>query len=436
MLSDKPAGIVASLATDLSNLSLHENAAVLDVFCRKFKSQTLDKLEKKEGALTTLEGVLTVCDNAICAFEQSKLSQFDPLASDCSCQNRAAFVSLQAMRFLSDTHFQEKCASFKARVAEKLDTLRVEKGTYEALKKQKGAKTISQKFEDLMKVFDVEAPKEVIALCECFMLTKAKQIDRISTRCFGCLEKGVPTFKEKTDRRKIDELRGVSRTSQDTLIEDAKVRLSEFCCKFLQKQAQTLDAQLSSMLSGTNLKVLQGKYELPCFYTIKAALESSLALKVSLLVKVKKSQHLVENIDDPFDVAILFRKNDSGLLEPFFPTTADAIQPCFVVEGTRCGKSIERETPFEYTKRLLNFDIQKLFELNAAQHGQYTKQKDIDEDPSLCEEREKLKGLKMQAKIMGCSLKNQSLFCITHIFCDTIANQMRCITPFEPGVES
>ncbi len=434
--------VTDSLSEDFSKLSLNENVSVLDIFCRT-KNLQLDSFIKKENALLTFKGVLQICNTAIDAFERSEISKFDALVSDCACQNRTAFIAEQAMRFLKDIAFQESCISSKRFISEKLIDIEEKLRSVSAKKNQKGKKSKKPDRETFIKRFDVSIPKELVFLSQCFMLTKAKCIIRTTKKCFGCEEMRVFSFREETAPEQVEEMNGLSPSSIKVLLQDAKKSLSLFCCQFLQKKAKTLDPLWQIMLSERNLKLLQGRYELPCFYTVKTALESTLALKVSLLVKVKRSQHLVENFEDPFDVAILFRKNERGKLVPFFPTTEDEILPCFVVEGMRCGKSIQGETPIEYTKRLLNFDIQKIFELNTAQHSQYSDRKiqtdeifSVVEESSIQEEREKLKKLKVESLDLGCSLQNQSLFCITHIFCDTLQNQMKNIQLIQPEIES
>jgi hypothetical protein len=126
--------------------------------------------------------------------------------------------------------------------------------------------------------------------------------------------------------------------------------------------------------------------------------------------------------DEPYDVMLFYRAH-AGRFVPS-PATREDI-PAIVIEGMRSGAQLSAESVQSYVQRLIAWDLMELIDLNTAQHPQYTRDGSLHDVPLLQTEefksdKTRLLKLASRANQVGAALNNQSLFCISHIFCDRL----------------
>jgi hypothetical protein len=108
--------------------------------------------------------------------------------------------------------------------------------------------------------------------------------------------------------------------------------------------------------------------------------------------------------------------------------------PAVIIEGNCILK--EEEVPdFGRAKgELLKQGVMRVVLMNAAAHFQYPgtlkgKDKEFEEMLRPTGQLLQYQELKQAAGELGCTLENRSLFCIDHVFCDLVNNQIRQTEP-------
>lgn len=219
----------------------------------------------------------------------------------------------------------------------------------------------------------------------------------------------------------------------------AKQQLTDLSADFILDETEHLsDPSAYSYLQQTK-KIVNGKIELPDYYSLTSAFQVALEKKIPVLLKIKKCAHAhrYQEPGTPFDAA-MFLVPKKGRFKPIAPPEAGSKGPIIVVEAKRSGSAIQAESTQDYVQRLMhNFDFMHFCRLDGAQHKQYTSDDDaLDQMPSeviellqqpqQTEEAQKLDGFKKIAIESGCAFSNQSTLILSHIFADTMASQQEC----------
>lgn len=375
------------------------------------------EIEKKE-ILCITQLIYKAAKFAIQDLQKGKLESFDALVSDCACQIRAIFVATLAQKVQANgPMLQEYALRFDA----KLRALQADSAKMAA----KGDKAACLPYIEKAKL-DIAVPEEIAVITHAYLLTKTKNLytDKIKrTVCNDCREP-IQHLTEKTNVSKLGSLqKGVNDSNFAGIVEAAKVALSQSGARYLQ-QANVVEA----LSYPHNRRVIHGRIELPCIFTIQAMMKLALQNNIAILLKVRRAAHLLERADDPYDVEILYKPLIGGLPRTFPHNVGTLVQeyaeapvqgkvPVIVVEGQRCDKTIKDEPVEAYRKRLLHERIGDLIEMNGAAHKQYSNGGRLDELEYRCdEERVHFCNQAARALLVGASQENQRLLSITHIF--------------------
>lgn len=379
--------LLSCLEGSFSLLSLEETQMMplLDSF--------LEKNAHQKGSL----GAHTTLKLSLESLEKGSLCDFDAHVSDQACQVRAALIGSIYMAYKNNPQFQSHCEQAK----KALITCQAQKGPCHC-----------------------RVDVSLLTLMQSFLLTQTREIKEAKSTC-SCCNESVPCFKEETDIKKLqNNFPGCGSNVAKKIISKTKKDLAETGASFLQKRSHFLSDQLlQKMLSNENSKLIQGRKELPCFYTLKMMIEIAKAENIPILIKVKKTAHLLEKSPkDSFDVELLGIPGHHNLQE----------KSCvIVIEGMRK----EAESKEAYISKLVNYSLQELCETNASQHCQYSDKSPIPlfAESLFTDEKIRLEHLGLKAKEIGCSNTNMDLFCITHIFCDTFAFQKTALEAHKTG---
>jgi hypothetical protein len=435
----------------LSNLQLTENqeskAEIIDAFLGSYMDIPIESAEQCKDILNAMKLIFKITKCALAAFKRMELLEIEPLVGDTACQNRAIFLACLVKRYREGSELYKVIDQIQAAA------LKMLKKTQNIALQLNSAKTfslyVSRNFTEftLRKLISCEKleltmPMEIIALVQSYLLTKIRHFQNITYMCKEC-GKNAAGFHEQTDFNKVVGIYpGVKIGIAKEIVNIAKEKLSKFACAFLRTVAENATDEVSRlMISSKNCRVINGREETPCFYSIRVMLQICRKNEIPLLLKIKKAPHSEENLSDPFDALIFVKACGTSselALDSTGPEELDLTRPCIVIEGMRGGKGVFEESSDEYINRLLKHNLLHLIDMNAAQHSQYTKHLEIADIPAfsssamgwealskeLLDDKNRLTELKERAVKYGCSPENQTLLRITHIFTDILEKEL------------
>lgn len=408
-----------SVALSLQQLSL-STPAISDgvtALIGARSSSVFNSFTSCKVALTFSVGICKILKEGLTFFRSGALANFDALVSDTACHIRAAVIASLYKRLSSDISFQKEtkhcidtcvqaCVLFQKQACQASSEMPI-------IKASLFDRSVGELLSDSL---GAVVTAECVLIAQAYLLTKIRRVVDQEVLC-GCCSKNQPGYKDVTDSGKLAGYFG--KTPSDwvsELVVCSKQNVASMALQMLRRLSCTVLDEFNRF--DRSIKMIDGRSVLACSVGMDAVIRSSLSQNIAVLLKVKKEAHLVERSPkDPFDVAILYRPDGSGRLVP--DVSGSAVEPVIVVEALRSGPQVAQEPVDQYISRLLQFDFIELLRLNAAQHPQYTKAEMVD-DPV---EQDMLTGLAQKAKAIGCSLDNQSLFCITHIFAETIGGR-------------
>ncbi len=342
--------------------------------------------------------ITRVTRSAIEAFLGRELALFDALVGEEACHIRAVKVHELSMRLLQDPTLQHALQVLNTKINE------VEQKAMHLLHrptdlKKKENITMGRYLQ--MHGMDIEVSADLLFLIESRLLTLSK------------IDAGG---KDRTDCATLQKMSGLSASNVSDLVKHVQKHLSELSVGYIQECAEQKDIPHIAPCLDEGLRS-----QVPCFFALDMLLHRMHATEQPLLIKVveKEGATLQEAQTTGKKMHFLFhpengffhRKEDSSL-----DTTA------VVVEGN-CLKSTEHPCFEEKMAGFAQEDIGSVILANAAQHTQYAGQK-------LTREPVDLPGLdsyKQMAYAGGFSLTNPSVFCIEHIFADTIRRHVESI---------
>ena len=448
-VSDQDPTDVGSITRGMSQLALAKNEGLLTSLLGVCLNEPVrDHKEVKQalylGRLVCLIGIKTI--ETLLAKE---LSAFDALVSECQCQLRAVMVAQIATRMLSDCEFLASILKAKNALTALSDRLTEKLEEVEVASRQRGR----QQFQTtnvqavlqgaLNEAYPMLVPQEVIPLSQSWMLNMTRQFKTVQNECLDCKEK-VDGLGEATDAGKLGVLeKNITKTGlYKKIVELAKYNLSATCCRYIQKEARSHSSPLVQLMLGDENKrytpVISGTFSLrramlPCVYTLMASVQAAVGCNIPIVIKNKRAQHTLELLSDKFDVALLYEKGAFVEVAKLPPDP----RPCIVIEGQRTGGITRDESTEDYIRRLTARAFIEIVEMNGAHHSQYAgkievagivQQMMLESVPllqSYPDELRRLKQLQVQAEAEGCCDVSQTLFKITHIFSDTVANQQK-----------
>jgi hypothetical protein len=392
--------------------------------------EAVNKEANIQNLLKTVDFVMRLQGDAIKCILQNDLEVFDGLVSDAQCQLRALLVVLIKKTLLVDDvlRLQIIIQKKRAELQHKIKSL-----SQKAVVKAAGVNECIREFELLV-------PQALVALAQAFFLAQTKILPDVPMQCLDCGEQ-VLGVREKTHYPALATFykdKPIPVGAAKFLGDHAKVCLAETSCSLIMEQAKSsLDIGVRSMLCKANIKVIEGRNQLPCYYTLKAVVERCIASDIRVLLKVRKSQHTPERLDNPLLTSLFLRSTGKELV-PTNPTAQEETLPLIVIDGQISGKVLENESVDEYVKRVMQVGFLKIAEMNGAHHSQCTKDGEIEQiplmahaiehqeadlSPYILAEMKKLKLLKLEAEKLGACENVQTLYTIKHIFADTLISQ-------------
>ncbi len=456
---------------------VHQTYCFPDVLLPVNKGVDFSKAGEAIKVCNTISGMYGFAIRALESLKNGELTAFDSLATDCSCHLRALRIAAIAQNlFAKDSLLKENLELVLQDLKAKQAILRgvgpdlstwCQKGkqmsgfltpivsAIKTLQSDHKSNSYCFTIQDALAKLEVktEIDLELIYVIHAYILTLVKDYKAVEKKdnvmcahksCGQILDLHHHVFKEVTIEKKLSDClkKWESPTINMNLIEKdvyrlAKKNLTNLSVQFLLKETQKLkDSDIYSILSQSQ-KTVEGKIELPDFYSLTGTFQVCLQKQIPILLKLKKCVHAhrYQEPETPSDIALYLSPQNGKhfVITPFDQKWVDG--PVVVVEGKRSGKLVEKELTSVYLERLLkDFDFMHICELDGAQHKQYTSDADsfqqkpseviaILKEPKYNFEAQRLDALKEEAQEKGCAFYNQSLLILSHIFADRLSNQ-------------
>lgn len=410
--------------------------------------------------LATIESIFALGVEAIENFKQLELKLFDSLATDCACHIRALHIIYIAKSTMTDPNFQQDLdASLTALQAKRKQAKELcdSLGTMANAEKLKSFKeivglfsknpTCSEVLEKLGFVTLISA--KVHYLINAYLLTIVKDNKRITEADqVNCLINGTlltqkdNIFKEVTNpkalsdyaRKLVENKEITSSLFEKEVCVLARKNLLEASANFILQAAARSCSVLPGYFLEENKKMVQGKVELPDYYTLTAVFQNALYENIPVILIIDKYQylgHVYREVGAKREIAILLvPSKDRTYFQPQKTNSAnlDPKTPVIIV----VAKATYVDTSTYLQKLMSNFNFLRLCQLDGAQHKQYTDspmlQRPTSAIPSLKEEKfkkeaEKLRKLHEEAYQVGSSIHSPNAnFILSHIFADRMGN--------------
>lgn len=451
------------------------------------KKIDLGKSKDSQKNLNTVVAMYGLAYEALEQLKKGQLSAFDALATDCSCHLRAFRLVMLAKELLAPSSLLMDQLN-KAQVALKekqmiLSSLNeklviwCQKGKkmtangtelstpakeIQALQEAQKSTAFEFEMDKVITQFDlsIELNPSLMYAVHAFMLTLVKDYKLVKASdkvgCADCdcketLDEKDAVYKETTLANGISQyvLKHVVKINKDALncnlldkevYRLAKKHLTLASSNFIIEQMHAIEDVFTHTMLVANKKEVEGKVELPDYYSLTSVFQYCSQKEISVLLKIKKCVHAhrYQEPSNPFEAAFLLVPDQkTKVFKPALLPSGDVDFPVVVVEGKRSGKKVQQEESCDYLARLMNnFDFLHFCQLDGAQHKQYTSDADsLDQKPSevipllkeanYLEEAKKLDQFKVEAYEIGCAFHNQSLLILSHIFADTFKHQMK-----------
>lgn len=447
------------------------------------KNINLGTSKESVKVLNTVTGLFGLAIQALEKLEQQELPAFDSLATDCSCHLRALLLanigqelmhpqsalkqelkqSIQRLKTQQPLVKQAAidvtswCQKGKNMKGELTPIIQVLKDHQE----KQGTISCTMTLQNLLQQLGVHIPLSysLVYAIHTYALTIVKTYDPLKAQdqvtcadatCHQLLDETSPIRKETTQLKRLtqcihqaishnaakkDACEVNNRFIEKEIYQLAKKQLTELSVQFILQETQKLDSLHIYTVLNLSKKEVEGKWELPDYYSLTGVFQVCLQKQMPVLLKIKKCLHAhrYQEPQTPFDIGIyLTPQNNHFQINTTFPVNTNG--PVIVVEGKRSGEQVQQETTPAYLHRLVKgFNFLHLCQLDGAQHKQYTSDA-LNQVPSqvipLLEEKEyineaqKLDRLREDAQTKGCAFSNQSLLIMSHIFADTLQHQL------------
>lgn len=394
---------------------------MLSSFC--LTRSVISNEAERQTALSQLECMATMAKRGVEALTEGNLARFDALVGENSCQIRASAIYDLATRWSCDSAFKENLRQERGKVEETLTKI-------QTLRKEKPSQKITRaQFDDfaVSHGVDLELSRELALLTHCYFLTYLK----------SAAPKGVIYERDQIREDLLTADFQMTEKAAGSFRRNSQVQLSERSVKYLQLQAtlvQEDEPKLLQEMVGDNL-VKKDSYNrrvspfLFCYAVLmKRAVEKN--IPILAVLRLAKGDKITE------EKCLLFEVRDGSYVEASLDRV-DLSKPALVIEGNAKYPEHSEITLATVKNRFMETDLVKIVLANAAIHPQYPGCKDQslpihtvmqkDEDAAHFVQKgmrtmEKLKNLALEE---GYCKENASTFCIDHVFCDRINNQVK-----------
>lgn len=398
------------------------------------KENLIKPLIEKNDYLNLLECVsfmtqLTI--EAVQAFRTHKLNKFDALVGENACHLRAAKMKDLADQYLNSPKFQAEIAEVERNAQEILNQLILktqmvmeaqDPSPIDFKKKKKRVPAISPlKFcEDHGLLQSIS--EDVSFLVKSFILTETKEVRISPERPHQPEERtnelNLNRFIVRLDGNHPDNASQsiFSKKKLSNLVRKIQKNFSALSINYLQEQAIFLhDKEFVQILSKGIKKDPFGRVCAPCLYSMDILFQSIIEKKQHILVDIIRWTHNGQKQVDRIKKLYVGDPANKRLKQ----IAIDEDQPLsvFVIVGNSLREGQDQPSKQDYLAEFDSYPIEMILNANTAQHEQYPKGV---QDEELLEgfHDQRKKALAAQAEVIGCSIKNQSLFAINHIYCD------------------
>lgn len=239
---------------------------------------------------------------------------------------------------------------------------------------------------------------------------------------------------------------GVSRKLAKKIVRYYQISLAQSSCDIVLELARKRKSKsFNTILNETLRKDDDARPVLPCYFYSKLIFEELQIIKCDILIEISfETQH-------GDDINPLYLKFSSdGKADIFNLSSKDMLDDkiYFVITGTADAKyqSFDYQN---YVRFFNQYGLYNIFLACMAAHPQYTGNilssyqnspfRNIQtEAEGLYEMSHELASMKIISEKYGCSLNNQSLLLIKHIYCDTLTNflKLKSVSKLTNGVEA
>lgn len=286
--------------------------------------------------------------------------------------------------------------------------------------------------EQKQKIFSIKDPQVnslVLFLTRSYCVNLAKK--NVVTQEIG----GRFVYQQHTNVKKFQKRDDVILSAPLLLkmIEKAKRAVCKASVFFVQQQANYLSCEnhvlFRNILATPRLIPDKEREELPFFHMTRVIFERAFQEKIPIILKVRPlTSHPFE--EDSYGSRTFFKVKGEAY-QAVDPELEDLKKPAIVIESL---SSLEKSTLSSSSFINSLFDqkrgLLETIDLNAVHHTQYTDQKIssttmfdaiISLDPS---EKERMITLFKRSFKEGFSISDPKMYCIDHVFCDVVKNQM------------
>lgn len=407
------------------NISWNENKTEIDCLTLiPYEANTLlVNRELKLKILNLIRFLLSEMIQSLKSFyKDNQLKEFDPHVGDTLCQIRAYQFCLMKENNLLVEDKIDRLNSILKKSQGAIEEFNSSKNSHNHYNKTLDKKESLVNFlETHSLLFKIDVPTSL--LIQARILTTYSKIE-------NKISKGI-------EYEKLCEKNSLTKTLAKKLMHHFQVNLTKQSCDFVKNLS--LEYSVNRYEKTLNsLKLIDGdkRHIYPCYLVTKILLNSALNKNTAILVRVEKSY--IKNAKPDF---LLFVPNkastDFDLRQDLYHLYFD--RPCVVIFGTT---SNDYNTPparslISYINQFETTGLKKIILANMATHPQYSAQefenfgynpyqacnlKNLNTTDTLETEFLELKEFGEKA---GCSLNNDALFLVKHIFCDYPRNQLK-----------
>ena len=393
-------------------------------------------ITKKTRYIQLMKKLLKEFQQALFFFENKELNYFDAQVGETLCQIRAYKIYLLSTKFNSPC--LKSLLSLKKVLDKTIKNLESYESQYDQFLKQSKKDRPDHTFATISLAdffFTMECifplSEDALFIFLAFFLCKFHIVDN----------ENIPIgINFNAVAKSLD----LSSSYSKKLAQFYQKTLSELSCKFIFELLNELPNlnNFRSVLPSLHLKSDEGRMVLPCYPVTEIIILHMIKnnAKAVLLVDIQFEHHKEQ-------IAFGFEGSHETHSFKLVPLLEESTTPCVVFYGGCVAKDLFFKE--EIIDKLLSMGMKDIVLCNNAAHPQYSGATlsgfSIDPYQALiAEKREYLSSfeieaaqnlsrqispLKKLAEYKGCTIVNQSLFFLKHIFCDTMENHINSQMP-------
>lgn len=377
---------------------------------------------------STVIRFLLLADKALKSFEERQFKLFDPLLGTCAC-HLTALKMVASATLLLEGEGKELFQQSRKTVENAISSLKNEKCS---------GKIAPEACLEEIKQRSVPLKQPIIDIIYAYTLTLTKKCQKIREpmNCLKCSElMKIDLYTEVTEEGGLRKELATDRQGPKNLLPLAnvvkriKAMMSQSLTGWLQNVAGSLGNETATKMLQLNTRQINGCSQAPDFYSMEVVVESCLQKQIPILLKFKRCDHsyLSRDYRNDFEPLGLLLRGREGRFAAVVPSLEPPDKPLLVFEAKRGDSSLSIE---EVVDKVMEVGLLRLCARDAAQHPPYAGLAGLSQEidySGFPEEKERVKALKEEAEREGCCLNDHSLFLLTHIYCNTLENELETL---------